>query len=180
MSVIRMLDEKKNRNNSYITILLVNVQYVQKWPPSFSMHNLTRLWKRISIVYCYFDVKAMAVHNTGHLWSLISLDHSLEGTLTIKSIFCIGMYQFERMLPYLDTKNKFRLFLKRKIQLSLSTTWNNWRYGSFNSLNAELNPIRHLLAFLGAHHILHVSRIRVNSYHRYEKQWVASFTSEPI
>jgi hypothetical protein len=32
-----------------------------------------------------------------------------------------------------------------------------------NPLNAKLNPICHLLALLGAHHILHVSRIRVNS-----------------
>ena len=31
----------------------------------------------------------------------------------------------------------------------------------FNPLNTELNPICHLLALLGAHHILHVSRIRV-------------------
>jgi len=31
-----------------------------------------------------------------------------------------------------------------------------------NRLNAKLNPICHLLALLGAHHILHVSRIRVN------------------
>ena len=31
----------------------------------------------------------------------------------------------------------------------------------FNPLNAELNPICHLLTLLGAHHILHVSRIRV-------------------
>jgi len=31
----------------------------------------------------------------------------------------------------------------------------------FNSVNAELNPICHLLALLGANHILHVSRIRV-------------------
>jgi len=30
-----------------------------------------------------------------------------------------------------------------------------------NSLNAKLNPISHLLALIGAHHILHVSRIRV-------------------
>jgi len=30
-----------------------------------------------------------------------------------------------------------------------------------NPLNAELNPICHLLALLGAHHILHVSGIRV-------------------
>jgi hypothetical protein len=30
-----------------------------------------------------------------------------------------------------------------------------------NPLNAKLNPICHLLAFLGAHHILHVSGLRV-------------------
>jgi len=34
----------------------------------------------------------------------------------------------------------------------------------FNLLNAELNSICHLLALLGAHHILHVSRIRVNTF----------------
>jgi hypothetical protein len=32
----------------------------------------------------------------------------------------------------------------------------------FNPLNSKLNPICSLLALLGAHHILHVSRIRVN------------------
>jgi hypothetical protein len=31
----------------------------------------------------------------------------------------------------------------------------------FNPLNAELNPICHLLALLGAHPIFYVSRIRV-------------------
>jgi hypothetical protein len=31
----------------------------------------------------------------------------------------------------------------------------------FNPLNAELNPICHLLTLLGAHHILHVSGVRV-------------------
>ena len=34
---------------------------------------------------------------------------------------------------------------------------------SFNPLNPELNPICYLLALLGAHHFLHVSRIRVKS-----------------
>jgi len=34
---------------------------------------------------------------------------------------------------------------------------------SINPLNAELNPICHLLALLGVHHFLHVSRIRVKS-----------------
>jgi hypothetical protein len=31
----------------------------------------------------------------------------------------------------------------------------------FNPLNAELNPICHLLALLGTHHILHISRVKV-------------------
>jgi len=31
----------------------------------------------------------------------------------------------------------------------------------FNPLSAELNPICQLLALLGAHHILHFSRIRI-------------------
>jgi len=31
-----------------------------------------------------------------------------------------------------------------------------------NPLNAELNSICHMLALLGAHHILHISRLRVN------------------
>jgi len=35
-----------------------------------------------------------------------------------------------------------------------------------NPLNAELNPICHLLAVVGAHHILHLSRIRVNYIHQ--------------
>jgi hypothetical protein len=32
---------------------------------------------------------------------------------------------------------------------------------AFNPLNAKLNSIYHLLALLGAHHIFHVSKIRV-------------------
>jgi hypothetical protein len=34
---------------------------------------------------------------------------------------------------------------------------------TFNPLNAKLNRICHLLALSGAHHILHVSRIRVKN-----------------
>jgi len=35
---------------------------------------------------------------------------------------------------------------------------------TINPLNAQLNPICHLLALLGAHHILHVSKIWVKSH----------------
>ena len=34
-----------------------------------------------------------------------------------------------------------------------------------NPLNAKLNPICHLLALLGAHRILHFSRVRVKKLH---------------
>jgi len=35
---------------------------------------------------------------------------------------------------------------------------------AFNPLKAELYPVCHLLALLGAHHIIHVSRIRVKAH----------------
>ena len=45
--------------------------------------------------------------------------------------------------------------IKRKLYKTNATIW-------FNPLKPELNPIFYLLALLGAHHFLHVSRIRVN------------------
>jgi len=45
---------------------------------------------------------------------------------------------------------------------------------AFNHLNAKLNPICCLLALLGAHHFLHVSRIRV------KKHAVYRYGSHPI
>jgi hypothetical protein len=50
-----------------------------------------------------------------------------------------------------------------------------------NPLHAELNPICHLLALLGAQHILHISRIRVNYLLTYSMQqcpaWEANMFS---
>ena len=37
----------------------------------------------------------------------------------------------------------------------------NWNSVRINPLNAKVSPICHLLALYGAHHILHVSRVRV-------------------
>ena len=39
----------------------------------------------------------------------------------------------------------------------------NIHYSVINTSNAELNPVCRLLALLAAHHILHLSRIRVNT-----------------
>ena len=45
---------------------------------------------------------------------------------------------------------------------------------NFNPLNAELNPICHLLALLGAHHIFHVSGLRVKRW----RMWNGGYRDE--
>ena len=47
---------------------------------------------------------------------------------------------------------------------------------TINPFNAELNPIRHLLALVGARHVLHVSRVRFNgTYVKYAIRGNAAF-----
>jgi len=52
--------------------------------------------------------------------------------------------------------------VKRNIVYCTVRNKDGKRQYRFNPLNAELNPICHLLALLGAHHIFHVSGLRVN------------------
>jgi hypothetical protein len=61
--------------------------------------------------------------------------------------------------PYLESN----MWSEEKLSL-FPTEMLTHRFTSFNPLNAELNPICHLLALLEAHHILHISRVRVNVY----------------
>ena len=56
-----------------------------------------------------------------------------------------------------NNTSKFNSYLTRNIMPL------HYKDRSFSPLNAELNPICYLLALLGAHHFLHVSRIRVKS-----------------
>ena len=56
----------------------------------------------------------------------------------------------------------FRTTVRIKISNQETSCTHEASYVQFNPLNAELNPICHLLALLGARHILHISRIRVN------------------
>ena len=46
-----------------------------------------------------------------------------------------------------------------------------------NPLNAELNPICHLLALAGAHHFVHVSRLRVNTSYEDSQKHALAFTN---
>ena len=44
----------------------------------------------------------------------------------------------------------------------ITEEWRKLHNEELNPLNAETNPICHPLALLGAHHILHVSGVKVN------------------
>ena len=65
-----------------------------------------------------------------------------------------------RLLPTASRK-----FTEAFITRTLLPFWD-----MFNPLNVQLNPICHLLALLETHHILHVSRIRVNQFLWWTKQ----------
>ena len=52
-------------------------------------------------------------------------------------------------------------YRQRKFPCCSTTAASRFTPAMVNPLNAELNPICYLLALLGAHHFLHVSRIRI-------------------
>jgi hypothetical protein len=115
--------------------------------------------------------------------------HSSSGTLnstcSLRLIYCNKVKDF----VYKPEAGKYSLELLMMSGVPLETCWgfnklwNNkfyyiaascWYFYcviydariheyQINPLNANLNPICHLLALLGAHHILHVSRIRVKT-----------------
>ena len=68
---------------------------------------------------------------------------------TTTVIYMVGKHPLPgRLKHYIPPKNRY-----------ISTTPND--VTCINPLNPELNPIYYLLALLGAHHFIHVSRIRV-------------------
>jgi hypothetical protein len=66
----------------------------------------------------------------------------------------VDIEQSYRWLKSGDIKGETEITIVAAQDQAISTN-------NFNSLKAELNPICHLLALLGAHHFLHVSRLRV-------------------
>ena len=72
--------------------------------------------------------------------------------LSIKSFF---HSRFHGILVSLNEDNAKGLSLYINANLTYLHAW------EFNPLSPELNPICYLLALLGAHHLIHVSRIRV-------------------
>ena len=96
---------------------------------------------------------------------------SKSGSYNIKiSIVAIADIFHQKRVSHINPNKHFALSLRPNVKVYIIITPTTLMYFSkmyivhyFNPLNAELNPICYLLALLRAHHILHVSRIRVKS-----------------
>ena len=86
-------------------------------------------------------------------------------TVEISNTNICGLMMTELLLPHSESCST-HVNLSQQV-LEVSTLYFKRYCPShvliFNPLNAELNPIRHLLALVGVRHIVHVSRIRVNT-----------------
>jgi hypothetical protein len=106
-------------------------------------------------------------------WNLSSFDiFRYLSTLQRKNVILFGIKQLKALLYWI--MEVFNLFSPKTHRAKKMYLWKNeslFKYVELSSepilkrdsnrLNAELIPICHLLALLGAHHILQVSRIRV-------------------
>ena len=80
------------------------------------------------------------------------------------------MYECENWSLTLREESRLWVFENRVLRRifgprrdGVTGEWRKLHNEELNPLNPELNPICYLLALLGAHHFLHVSRIRVKS-----------------
>jgi len=91
--------------------------------------------------------------------------------LCLRKLCAFILSSYRKVLGYCLTLGYGRFFPHPLLfiisQLTLCVYWPTRRYwlilSRLNPLKPELNPIFYLLALLGAHHFLHVSRIRVKS-----------------
>jgi hypothetical protein len=102
---------------------------------------------------------SLLIHNTetsGHTLSELGLN------LRFQILSSSPQYAFidaltTKQRKFVDQIDSFQLLEKRPVYVMSYES----RKNQFNPLNPELNPICYLLALLGAHHFLHISRIRV-------------------
>jgi len=75
--------------------------------------------------------------------------------------FVIPVYPSVRPSSWNNSVPTGRIFVKFGIWIYIFRKYVQKNWSFINPLKPELNPICYLLALLGAHHFLHVSRIRV-------------------
>jgi hypothetical protein len=94
------------------------------------------------------------------------LHYNCARRMTQICVFNTRLFSMHNTLNYAIRTACLRMVLLTDVYRNLTSLWIKPReraFKQFNPLNAKLNPICHLLALLWAHHILHISRIRVKS-----------------
>jgi len=102
---------------------------------------------------CYFSAKVNVCKETQKRRNIFLNNLSTDrGKVHHIAIFCVKQLQFAQRLFH---NREYSAFCFDFIYFRLA------KFLNINPLSPELNPICYLLALLGAHHFLHVSRIRV-------------------
>jgi len=133
------------------------------------------------VCVCSLRYPAYNAHASYYLWPsplyTIFPRCLINGTIFANKLMntkCVFWFPLQLWNIFHSKKNwarcdkKMYIGLYVKCPLFLSDFNETWIFSTvfrkiLNPLNAELNPICHLLALLGVHHFLYVSRIRVKS-----------------
>jgi len=106
------------------------------------------------------DENAISDHSA-RVWNYLTSGLHLSFTVQ-DSIKCnVTFHKLHVFIPSFNPLTLILLMWRTGWAPNHASKWQVEFNSVFKRLNAELNPICHLLALLGAHHILHISRIRV-------------------
>ena len=115
-----------------------------------------------STVYWRLNMFRAAYRSSSAALTVFAASGLPTHVVTCRSHVWVGIGQFPLRLDYgrsphayVNQRQQIQLELLMMSDITLETCW------AFNPLKPELNPICYLLALLGAHYFLHVSRIRV-------------------
>ena len=119
-------------------------------------------WYKHLILFWYWNIliSNLATELLGRSQLTVPCTYAFHRILSmprfnLSSVSKSNFYAFVTTAPFTATMSSFDQC--RNIWLRHETN----ELCNFNPLKPELNPICYLLALLGAHHFLHVSRIRV-------------------
>ena len=140
---------------------------------SYESHTVCWLQRRGSTNECQTILQCTIFDTSGAIYLLTQKKNSRSPPPVTWSHFTVrkkaGKDTSFRLLPVTELLLQWkipgsdlpaRLYVRRETH-AWALAVSDDRYRCFNPLNPELNPICYLLALLGDHHFLHVSRIRV-------------------
>jgi hypothetical protein len=113
-------------------------------------------------IYCIILTKILLIYGTVleifHFKIYCVVLNSLRFYKNSKTLLILGLESNPEVQLHMYFVSIYSLLCHQRILLVGRGCLSRY----FNTLNAELNPICHFLALLGAHPILHISRTRVN------------------